>query len=270
LSAAARIVTPLHQIEAYLVDLDGVLVRGAQILPGAVDFLKLLRSRQLPFRILTNNSTRTPAEYAAHLTRAGVDVAAHEVLTSAVVTASALAQQQPGARAFVVGSPALHAVLTQHGLVCTDDATRADVVVAGLDRELRYERLARAALAVQRGARFVATNADAAFPTERGLEPGAGAIVAALQTTTGVAPEVFGKPAPAMFLAGVEQVDRPAARVAIVGDRLDTDIEGGARAGLVTIAVATGVTSMAAFERHKPLPNHLFPSIHDLWRGLVC
>ena len=259
---------PLHEIEAYLVDVDGVLVRGAQVLPGAVDFLKLLRARRRPFRIVTNNSTRTPAEYAAHLTRAGVTVAAREVLTSAVVTGAALARSRPGARVFVIGSPALHTVLKEHGLVCTDDDTRADVVVVGLDRELRYERLARAALAVQRGAHFAATNADASFPTERGLEPGAGAIVAAVRATTGVVPEVFGKPEPAMFLSGVEQVGRPAERVAIVGDRLDTDIVGGNRAGLVTIAVATGVTPFEAFDRCNPLPDHRFRSIQDLWRAL--
>jgi 4-nitrophenyl phosphatase len=258
----------LHEIEAYLVDIDGVLLRGAQVLPGAVNFLKLLRARRRPFRIVTNNSTRTPAEYAAHLTRAGVTVSAREVLTSAVVTGAALAKTRPAARVFVIGSPALHTVLTEHGLVCTDDDTRADVVVVGLDRELRYERLARAALAVQRGAHFVATNADTSFPTERGLEPGAGAIVAALHATTGVTPEVFGKPEPAMFRVGVEQVERAAGRVAIVGDRLDTDVAGGKRAGLVTIAVATGVTPFEAFEHGKPLPDHRFRSIQDLCRAL--
>lgn len=260
---------PLREIGAYLIDLDGVLVRGEQCLPGTVPFLEWLRSQRFPFCILTNNSTRTPEAYASFLSRVGVPVQASEVLTSAVVTAAALRRSAPGARVFVIGSPALREVLASHGLLVDETAAVADVVVVGLDRGLSYEKLSEAALAIRRGARFVATNADASFPSERGLEPGAGALVAALETTTGQRAEIFGKPEPAMFEEGLRRVGVPAGRTAIVGDRLETDIIGGRRAGLVTIAVASGSTPLEHLEKANPLPDYVVTSVAGLLRALA-
>jgi HAD superfamily hydrolase (TIGR01450 family) len=194
---------------------------------------------------VTNNATRTPADVVAHLATAGVRARPNEVVTSAVATASMLVSR--GTRtALVVGEAALRSALTAAGIEVVDDGSTGspDVVVVGLDRTATYGSLRGAAFAVERGAGLVATNADGSFPVPGGLAPGAGALLAAIEATTGVRGEVVGKPHPVLLQAARDRADEEGAHpVLVVGDRLDTDVAGAAGLGWDSLLVLTGVTA---------------------------
>ncbi len=240
--------TPL--VEAYdlvILDLDGVLLLGEEPIPAAVETLAALRRAGHPLVFATNNASRSPEEVAALLTRIGMPADPAEVLTSSMVAAALLADQLPeGAPVLVVGSEALAEQVRRRGLqpVTTADAQPA-AVVQGYGPQVGWAQLAEACLAIRAGARWVATNTDATLPSPRGPLPGNGSLVAALRTATGREPDlVAGKPQPEFFTtaAGLAEATAPL----VVGDRLDTDIEGANRAGLDSLLVLTGVTDRAA------------------------
>ena len=259
----------LHDVRAFVLDMDGVLYRGDTALAGAREFVERLRVLGIPHLFLTNNSSRTPKQYADKLLRLGMHAAPERILTSAQVAAADLARQAcPQDRVLVVGGAGLREALALAGLTLADRYWEASFVVVGLDTAITYEKLSQAALAIRRGARFLGTNADRSFPTERGLEPGAGALLAALQAATGVAPKIYGKPEPEMFAAALHALGTPAAATAMVGDRLETDIAGAARAGLVTVAVATGVCTEEELRAADPAPDFVFPSVVELRAAL--
>jgi 4-nitrophenyl phosphatase len=187
------------------------------------------------------------------------------ILTSALVAVAALARvAKPEDRILLLGSGGIREQLALTSLTLADHYTEATYVLAGLDPHVTYEKLAQVTLAIQRGARFWATNGDLSFPTERGLEPGAGALLAAITATTGVSPKLFGKPEPEMFEQALEILATPPEFTAMLGDRYETDIVGGRQAGLVTVAVATGVSTAEALRGHVPPPDHVFPSVAEL------
>jgi 4-nitrophenyl phosphatase len=243
-------------VRGLLIDLDGVVYTGRQAIPGAPEFLGEARQRGMPFLLVTNNSTATPEQVAERLAGMGVQVTPMEILTSAQAAMAYVRAHSDGRkRVLVVGETGLTTAAEEQGLeVCVDGA---DWVVAGLDRAFDYQKLARATRAVRGGARFVASNADALLPIEGGdVLPGAGSIVAAIRAATGVEPVVVGKPEPAMFEAGVLKLGGfQAAEVAMIGDRLDTDIAGGHAAGLQTILVLTGVTTRALLSSATGQPD---------------
>lgn len=260
---------PVPHADGFLLDLDGVLFRGAQAIPGAAGLLEHLRATATPFCILTNNSTRTPEETVETFAGIGVTLDPQQVLTSAQVAAARLSRDgSPEQQVFVVGSDSLRHLLRRHDVRLTSEWREATDVLVGLDREMSYESMARASLAIGRGARFLGTNADRSFPSERGLEPGAGALLALLEATTGVAPSVFGKPQAAMFEEALQRIGTEAARTAMVGDRHETDIVGAARAHLMTIAVTSGATSAEDMARREPRPDWIFPSVQELLEAL--
>jgi 4-nitrophenyl phosphatase len=260
---------PLPQLEAFLLDLDGVLFRGNQAIPGAARLLQHLLDTKLPFCILTNNSTRTPKEYVEKLAGIGVAITPQHVLTSAMVAATRLAKEQTAEqKVLVVGSDSLRGLLGDHRISLTTDWQLATDVLVGLDRNLSYEVMAAASLAIGRGARFLGTNADSSFPSERGFEPGAGALLAMLETTTGVAPEVLGKPHAAIFEEALQRLGVAPQTTAMVGDRHETDIVGAAQAGIFTIAVTTGATSREQLQRLVPTPDRIFTSVQELFEAL--
>jgi 4-nitrophenyl phosphatase len=154
-------------------------------------------------------------------------------------------------------------------LTLTHEPREAHAVVVGLDREITYDKLARATLAIGRGAEFLTTNTDRSFPSERGLEPGAGALVAAIAAATGVEPRAFGKPEPALFEQALAAIGTRAAATAMIGDRHETDIVGAARVGLVTIALTTGVSDEQELRKRHPAPHFIFESLRALHRALV-
>jgi 4-nitrophenyl phosphatase len=259
----------LSEINGFLIDMDGVLYRGDEALPGMQDFLTHLVAHEVPHAFITNNSGRTPTEYAQKLIGMGAPADAQRVLTSSLVTAAHLAAtSNANDRIFMIGGTGLRHALDDAGLARTEDPNEATVVVVGIDRELTYEKLARATLAVGRGARFLGTNGDRSFPSERGNEPGAGALLAAIETACGVKPRVFGKPQPDLFQQGLRMLGTRAERTAMIGDRYETDIIGAHHVGLVTIAVTSGIGNETDLRQRDPAPDFIFPSVLELWRAL--
>jgi len=246
----------LADVRAVLFDMDGVIYRGGTLLPGVADLLAYLRETGRPYLFVTNNATRTPEMFAAKLTRMGVHATPDQFLGSAEVAAAWLAQQHPdGGRVQIVGQEGLYAALFAHGFQPAEDPLHADFVVAGMDMYITYQKLAAACLAINNGARFIGTNGDVSFPTEMGETPGAGSILALLQTATGVAPQIAGKPYPAMFQQAMARLDVTPAQTLMVGDRYETDIVGAVELGILTAGVLTGVTTRERFEQADPPPD---------------
>lgn len=239
--------------DAFILDLDGVVYRGDQALPGAADAARALRERGKAVVFLTNNSARTPERVAERLAAFGIPAGARDVVTSAQAAASLAARA--GARtAFVVGEAGVRQALAAQGIDVLDgEPERADVVLLGWDRSVTYDKLKRASVLVQRGARLVATNGDPSYPAPGGeLWPGAGALLAAVETTTGVRAEVAGKPHVPLFEEAVARAG--SRRALVVGDRLDTDVRGAAGAGLDAALVLTGAARPADLLDAPALP----------------
>ena len=242
--------------DAFLFDLDGVLYRGAEPIEGAAGTIATLRSLGKGLAFITNNSSRTPEAIAAHLTGLGIEARPDEVETSALTTAELL-RSRAVVSAYVVGEEGLRTALAAAGLAVVDGgATVADTVVVGWDRGFDYAELATACVLIQRGASLVASNADASYPVEDGLVlPGAGAILAAIQTATGVSAEVVGKPNAPIFRAALDRAG--GGRPLVIGDRLDTDIEGARRLGWDALLVLTGVTTRDDLRAAGPMPTYV-------------
>ncbi len=256
-------ITLAQQHDCLLLDLDGTVFRGYAPTPGAVDTLDRIGCRTL---FVTNNATRSAAEVAGHLGELGFTATADDVVTSAQSAAHLLAQRLPaGARVLVVGTDALAAEVTAAGLTPVRTFAEAPVaVIQGLSLTIGWPDLAEAALAIRAGALWVASNLDATLPTERGLLPGNGSLVAALQTATGAQPLVAGKPAPALMHDALARGDFRAPLV--VGDRLDTDIAGANAAALPSLMVLTGVNSAADAVHAAPeqRPSYLGADLRSL------
>ena len=245
--------------EALVCDLDGVLYRGNEAIAGAGAALATLAGAGVDLVFVTNNSTKTAAEAAAKISAlTGFPARAADVVTSAQAAVHLLVPGTPPTLLF--GAAGARGPLEEAGIPVVDDWHVAEAVVAGLDLSLTYESLTRAVMAVGHGARFIATNTDVTYPTPEGLWPGAGALVAAVEAATGVTPEVAGKPHAAMRnLLGDRLAGR---RVAVVGDRPETDLVLGGAEGWETILVLTGVTTTP--DGVSPTPDHVVASIADV------
>ncbi len=241
----------LDRHDLVLADLDGTLYRGRAAVPGAVEAIRAAGERGVRTVYVTNNASRSPADVAVHLAELGFPAGAADVATSSQAAAVVLAQQlSGGARVLVVGTAALAAEIAAVGLTPVDEADGAVAVVQGLDPELRYRTLAEATVALRAGAVWVACNVDPTLPSERGPLPGNGALVAVLRIATRREPQVAGKPAPALMQAAARRLGARAPLV--VGDRLDTDIQGGRAAGMATLLVLTGVSDAAELLASPP------------------
>lgn len=228
--------------DALLFDLDGVIYRGDEVVDGAPETIEAVRGAGASVVFLTNNSSRTPVRVAEKLVRLGVKTDASEVMTSAVATADLLARRG-GGTAYVIGGEGVTRALIDAGVDVVDgQPAGVDLVVVGIDDDLTYARLRMASVLVQRGARLVATNADRTFPATGGeLWPGAGALVAALETSTGVQAEVVGKPHAPLFEAALRRSG--GSTPLVIGDRLDTDIAGANALGWDSMLVLSGVST---------------------------
>ena len=257
--------TRLAEIRAVISDMDGVLWRGSQPMPGLAEFFVYLRRRNLRLILATNNATRTPAQYAAWLAEFGVPVSEAEVLTSGDVVAEYLTTiARPGTGVFVVGEKALAQSIQARGFVVSDDAT--EIVVAALDRQLTYARLAHATRLIRNGARFIGTNPDKTWPSETEITPGAGAVLAFLEAATDVKPFIVAKPEPVIFKQALARMGSRPQETVMIGDRLETDILGGQRVGVKTILVLSGVSTEADVERMGIRPDWTFLDIDELTR----
>jgi 4-nitrophenyl phosphatase len=261
----------LRSVRNLIVDMDGVLYRGGQAIPGTAGFLTFLRQRGIGFVLATNNSTRTPQQYVDKLATMGVTALVDEILTSAQAAASYLSSLAPaGERVFVVGQEGLQTALREAGFSLVEDDV--EYVVVGMDFRICYDRLAQACLLIRAGAKFIGTNPDRTFPSERGIVPGAGSLLAFLETATGISPTVIGKPGTAMMEQALIRMGAQAATTAVLGDRLDTDILGGKRAGLFTVLVLSGITDPASLERSEIQPDLVFRDVghlHSAWQGML-
>src|SRR5688500_3493291 len=242
------------RVRLVIFDLDGVIYRGTEAVPGAPELVAWLREVGVPVRFATNNSMVTRDAYVERLGAMGIATDVEEIVTSTSATVDHLALHAPGVRSVMaIGAEGMQRELESAGLEVTAAADvhpgspggpldrHFDAVVVGLDPTVSYEALSSAMAAVADGARLIATNADSRYPTPAGFLPGAGAIVAALATATGATPEVIGKPEPAMFRSIIESCGLPAADCVVVGDNPDADVAGAQRAGCASILVLTGV-----------------------------
>ena len=259
----------LSDVRGVICDMDGVLWRGDEPLPGLVAFFDLLRRRHIPYILATNNSSKSPSDYVAKLARMGVEgVPESAMMSSGIATAAYLRERYPeGTRVHVLGGDGLRRALAGVGFVLADDA--AQIVVVGLDWELNYAKLQRATYLIRAGALFVGTNRDATFPTPEGLSPGAGSIIAALATSTGQEPLIVGKPYLPMFEAAIRMLGLPAAQILMIGDRLDTDILGARHVGVKTALVLTGVSTLADVEHSETRPDAVYPDLQALIEALA-
>jgi glycerol-1-phosphatase len=249
--------TLADDFDGFLIDLDGVVWEGREFLPGAVGALQGLIEAGKEIVFVTNNSVRSPAAYAERLRDGGIAVADDRVVTGGVATARLTAERVgDGGTAFVIGAPGFKEIVAEAGLALVDGeaAQTADAVVVSAHREFNYAELLTATRALQAGAALFATSRDPTLPMPGGAWPGTGATLAAVETASGMRAEIGGKPEPHLFdearalIGGAE-------RVAMVGDRIASDIEGGRRAGLATVLVLSGACSREQAESAAPPPD---------------
>lgn len=225
----------------YLFDLDGTLFRGNEPILPAVEAVKRLHRQGAVVRYVTNNSTQTRRHFAEKLTKMGYRCAPSDVVSSAVGTARYLREHSIRS-AYVVGEAGLVATLNEFGVETVYEGELAESVVVGLCRHFTYDMLKEAMDQIRSGAKFIATNPDTTYPMEGGrLIPGAGSLVASVRAASGVEPVTIGKPSPFLIECALQEAALSPAETLVVGDRIDTDIESGRRAGCDTFLVLTGV-----------------------------
>lgn len=262
-------------IEALIIDMDGVLWKGNQALPGLIEFFQLLRKQNLAFILATNNASLTQSQYISKLETMGVSVSADEILTSSMATASYLSEQTTpdSTSIFVLGEEGLRRPLIEKGFNIIESYQNnsvepADFVVCGLDRKLTWDKLADASLHLNAGAKFIATNADTSLPTERGSILGNGAILAALQAATHKTPTTIGKPEPIMYQQAIKRLGVSPEKTIAIGDRLNTDILGAVNTGIRSIMVLTGISCKQDLKAIDYQPTWIMSGLLDIIEAL--
>ncbi len=249
----------------FLIDMDGVIYRGSELISGAQVFVNHLRRKDVPFLFLTNNSQRTRRDVATKLRRMGIQAEERHVFTCAMATARFLAQQKPNGTAFVIGEGGLLHALHTNGYAIVDHDP--DYVVVGEGRALNFEMFETAVRMIQKGAKLVATNLDPNCPTQQGMRPGCGAIVALLETATGRKAFSVGKPSPVMMRAARKELGLSADETIMIGDTMETDILGGVQMGYRTVLVLSGSTRKEDIDNYAYRPDTIVDSVADLCNG---
>ena len=252
----------MDNIKNYLMDMDGVILWGTTLIPGAAEFIHRLRVQDIPFLILTNNSLYTRRDLQVRLAYMGLEVPEGAIFTSALATAQFLDSQRPGGRAFVIGESGLTTALHDVGYILTDQ--EPEYVVLGETTAYSFDRITRAIRFVMAGARFIATNPDVMGPGEGGIVPATGAVAALISAATGVKPYYVGKPNPLMMRSALRTLGAHSENSVMIGDRMDTDIVAGIESGLRTILVFTGVTNREQVERFPYRPTWIRESIAEV------
>ncbi|HET9237381.1 MAG TPA: HAD-IIA family hydrolase [Oligoflexus sp.] len=244
----------------FLIDMDGVVYRGTQIIPGAVEFIERLHELKVPFMFLTNNSQRTPMDIATRLQRMGFRVTQEHIFTSAQATANYLAGHKPGGTAYVIGEGGLLNALDRVGIAIVD--SKPDFVVIGEGRTITLETVEKAVHLVLQGAKLIATNLDANCPTQDGgLRPGCGAYVKMIEEATGFRAFSPGKPSPVIFRAARKRLGLQTGETIMVGDTMETDILGGVQLGFRTVLVLSGGTHEDHLHRFAYAPDVIVKSV---------
>ncbi len=250
----------------FLIDMDGVIYRGSQLIPGAERFIRALKDSQTPFLFLTNNSQRTRRDVVMKLRRMEIDVDESHVFTCAMATARFLAKQQPSGTAYVIGDGGLLNALHSNGYAIVD--SDPDYVVVGEGRTITLEMLESAVQMILDGAKLIATNLDPNCPTgDGGTRPGCGATVAFLEAATGAKAFSLGKPSPVMMRAARKELGLRTSETVMIGDTMDTDILGGVQMGYRTVLVLSGGTKREDLRNYAYGPDIVVDSISDLCGG---
>jgi 4-nitrophenyl phosphatase len=252
----------MREYKGYLIDLDGTMYKGTERIEAASDFVKRLRQKNLPYLFVTNNSSRTPAQVAEKLR--GFDIPAEEdlVFTTSMATANYIYDRKKDASIYLIGEEGIRTALEEKGFQFAGE--HAEYVVVGIDRDLTYEKLAVACLAVRNGAVFLSTNADVALPTERGFMPGNGSITAVITVSTKTKPIFIGKPESIIVEQALKVLGTNKNETLMVGDNYDTDIMAGMNAGMDTVLVHTGVTTRDMLSGYDRKPTYSIESL-DEW-----
>ena len=246
----------------YLIDMDGVLVRGASVIPGAVEFIDRLVANGCKYLILTNNPLYTPGDLAHRLQVIGLDVPETHIFTSAQATAQFLSWQKPKGKAFVIGESGLTSAIHNVGYIITD--IQPDYVVLGETFAYNLEMITRAIRLITDGAKFIATNPDPSGPSEDGVVPACGAMAALIEKASGVSPFFIGKPNPLMMRMALNYLDAHSENTVMVGDRMDTDVIAGILTGMETILVLTGVTKQEIVDHFPYQPTYVHESVETI------
>jgi NagD protein len=246
----------------YLIDMDGVLVRGRSMIPGAERFISRLKERGAGYLILTNNPMYTQADLAYRLQGIGLEVEPKHIFTSAMATATFLKSQKHNGKVFVIGESGLTGPLHDAGFILTDRDPH--YVVLGETKSYNLEAITTAIRLIAAGVRFIATNPDVSGPTEGGIMPACGAMAALMEKASGVSPFFIGKPNPLMMRTALNYLGAHSENTVMVGDRMDTDIVAGVESGMETILVLSGVTGMEDLPRYPFQPTMICDSVEAI------
>ncbi|KGF01763.1 MULTISPECIES: HAD-IIA family hydrolase [Actinomycetaceae] len=249
-------------ITSWLSDMDGVLVSEERAIDGAQEFIDTMHELNIPFLVFTNNSIYTPRDLSARLDNSGLHVPEEHIWTSALATAAFLSQQSPNSSAFVIGEAGLTTALHSAGYVMTE--TNPEYVVLGETRSYDFNAITRAIRFIEAGAKFIATNPDVTGPSDEGVLPATGSVAAMITKATGRRPYFLGKPNSMMLRAGLNKIGVHSEVTALIGDRMDTDVQAGIEAGLRTFLVLSGSTSESEIQSFPFRPYRTKNSIADM------
>ena len=260
------------QFTTYLIDLDGVVYRGEELIPGAKEFVNWLNSNHKKYLFLTNNSFASEAQIVAKLTRLGIPTDGSHVLGAAQAAVIHITHHFPGAHVYIVGEQPLFDLVRANGLQIANPGSdkvqmintsshKTDVVLVGLDRTFDYKKLTEAVLAVRAGARFIAINRDSLLPVEDGFIAGCGTMAAAIEAGSGVTPEVVGKPQPMLLQEAMRLLGSRQEETVMIGDGLDTDILAGKAAGTHTLLVLSGKDSRESLQKAHIKPDYVYENL---------
>ncbi len=255
----------MHEITnkvGFISDMDGVIYHGNKILDGVKEFVQWLQKNDKKFVFLTNSSERTPHELSMKLERMGLSIPAKHFYTSAMATAEFLHSQRPGCTAYVIGEAALTKALYDHHIYMND--VNPDYVVVGETRTYSFEKIEKAIELVNNGAKLIGTNPDITGPTEKGIMPATGALIAPIEIATGKKAYFVGKPNPLMLRHGLNKLDCHSREIAFIGDRMDTDIIAGIESNVDTVLVLSGVTKREDIELFPYRPKYVLGGVGEL------
>lgn len=248
--------------DGFICDMDGVLYHGNKVLPGVSEFINWMIENNKRFVFLTNSAERTPHELSMKLGRMGLQVDADHFYTSAMATAEFLASQKPGCTAYVIGEAALTKALYDQGIYMND--VNPDYVVVGETRTYSFEKIEKAIDLVLKGAKLIGTNPDITGPTEKGVAPATGALIAPIEIATGRKAYFVGKPNPLMLRHGLKKIGCHSSEIVFVGDRMDTDIIAGIESNVDTVLVLSGVTAIEDIDNFPYRPKYIANGVGDL------
>lgn len=259
---------PLLEVRCFLMDMDGTIYLGEQLLEGASKFIELLHQQGREYLFLTNNSSKDSQQYVEKFARLGLTISRNKIMTSGEATAMHVQRQKPGARVYVVGTEALENEFRVRGFVLTDEIP--DFAVLGFDTTLTYAKLWKLCDLVRAGVCYIATHPDYNCPTETGFMPDIGAMIAFVKASTGREPDlIVGKPNPLLAEYAAERTGIPVSAMCMIGDRLYTDIALGAAAKIPTILVLSGETRADDVTGSAYQPTHIFRDIEAVADYLI-